>query len=111
MPRRAQLNPDEVRRQFEAIKERLEQPIASPIETLRAVSVGVNRIYDVFFTDNPDESHPELTGSGNFVLTTEAELRTYATEPGAIPAAPSSFVHDDLRHVAASRSLPNLCSR
>ena len=105
MPRRT-LNPDEIRRQFGAIKERLEQPNASPIETLRAVSAGVNRICNVFFTDNPNESHPELTGSGNFVLTTEAELRTYATEPGAIPPPSSSFVHDDLRRVPSAIEPP-----
>ena len=51
MPRRT-LNPDEIRRQFESIKERLEQTNAFPIETLRAVSAGTNRICNVFFTDN-----------------------------------------------------------
>ena len=105
MPRRT-LNPDEIRRQFESIKERLEQPNASPIETLRAVSAGVNRICNVFFTDNPDESHPDLIGNGNFVLTTESDLRTYARNSGAMPPPPSPFVHGDLGRMPTTLEPP-----
>ena len=105
MPRRT-LNPDEIRRQFESIKERLEQTNAFPIETLRAVSAGTNRICNVFFTDNPDEPHPVLIGNGNFVLTTESDLRMYARNSGAMPPPPSSFVHGDLGRVPTTLEPP-----